>query len=477
MMTNSPGPITALSSAVREGHLSVAALIEASVERLSEANPALNVLAEEAFDDALRHAALVDAGGRPIGPLAGVPMLIKDLEDWRGHPTRKGSLALRDVEPATANGVVPQRLLDAGAIVVGKSTLPEFAIEGYTANLVTGVTRNPWNLDYSPGGSSGGSAAALSAGLVGVATATDGGGSIRIPASLCGLVGLKPTNGMIGRWPAPDWIDYSTDGPFATSSDDLRLLFDVMVGPVAGDPTSPPKILGAHLTRHDARPIRILAAERTSPLGPLPNDVGSAFHQAAAAFADLMGGALEWRDPATFFPDGDPDLDWFTVTTAEHVASLGREWVLFHMDEFHVATQEFLTTGVGITTEQYLAARRRRYLYVRTLDELLGDNGLLLTPTVASSGWLADGRLGADTTVHGLPPEVYSTAMQNVTGHPALSVPFGMLPTGLPFGLQITAPHFHDYRLLDIAVVVEGAHPWPRTAPGHEPLSTLIDLG
>jgi len=156
-----------------------------------------------------------------------------------GHPTRKGSLALRDAPPATSNGVVPERLRRAGAIVVGKSTLPEFAIEGYTANELTGVTRNPWNEAYSPGGSSGGSAAALAAGLVGVATATDGGGSIRIPASLCGLVGIKPTNGMVGRWPAPDWIDYSTDGPFATASDDLRLLYDVMIGPTPGDPSSP----------------------------------------------------------------------------------------------------------------------------------------------------------------------------------------------------------------------------------------------
>jgi Asp-tRNA(Asn)/Glu-tRNA(Gln) amidotransferase A subunit family amidase len=475
-MTTSPGPLTALSAAVRDGHVSVAALVNASVQRLSEANPTLNVLAEEAFDDAREVAALVDEGGRPSGPLAGIPVLVKDLEDWQGHPTRKGSMALRDVAQATSNGVVPQRLLDAGAVVVGKSTLPEFAIEGYTANLLTGVTRNPWNVDYSPGGSSGGSAAALSAGLVGVATATDGGGSIRIPASLCGLVGLKPTNGMIGRWPAPDWIDYSTDGPFATSSDDLRLLFDVMVGPVAGDPTSPPKALGASMTRHDARPIKIFAAERTSPLGRLPDDVASAFHESVHAFAGLMDSALEWRDPETFFPDGDPDLDWFTVTTAEHVASLGREWVQLHMDQFHVATQEFLTTGLGVTAEQYLAARRRRYLYVRTLDELLGENGLLLTPTVASSGWLADGRLGADANVHGLPPEVYSTAMQNVTGHPALSVPFGTMPTGLPFGLQITAPHFHDYRLLDIATVVEGAYPWPRTAPGYEPLSAVLDL-
>ena len=474
-MPPTPGPVSALASAIRQGRLTATALVGASIERLERANPGLNVLAESAFDEALAVAALTDRGERPTGPLAGVPTLVKDLEDWRGHPTRKGSLALRDVPPAPSNGVVPQRLIDAGAIVVGKSTLPEFAIEGYTANLLTGVTRNPWHADYSPGGSSGGSAAALSAGLVGVATATDGGGSIRIPASLCGLVGLKPTNGMIGRWPAHDWIDYSTDGPFATTSDDLRLLMDVMVGPVAGDPTAPPSQTMGHMARHDSRPIRIFAAERTSPLGPLPDGVRSAFGDAASAFADLMGSALEWRGPEGFFPDGDPDIDWFTTTTAEHVASLGPAWVREHMGEFHVATQEYLTTGLSVSIDEYLAARRRRFLYVRTVDELLGENGLLLTPTVASDGWLADGRLRADAVVHGLPPEVYSTAMQNVTGHPALSVPFGILGTGLPFGLQITAPHFHDFRLLDLAALIEEAFPWARSAPGFETLDCLLD--
>jgi Asp-tRNA(Asn)/Glu-tRNA(Gln) amidotransferase A subunit family amidase len=470
-VTNQTGTITNLARAVRERRVSASALVSASIERLESA-AALNVLAEAIFDEALDAATRIDRGESEGGLLLGVPTLIKDLEDLAGHQTRKGSLALRDVTPAGENGVVPGRLLRAGAVVVGKSTLPEFAIEGYTANLLTGVTRNPWNLDYSPGGSSGGSAAAVAAGLVGVATATDGGGSVRIPASLCGLVGLKPTNGAVGRWPAPDWIDYSTDGPFATSSEDLRLLFRVMQGPAAGDPTSPPVLAPANVpARH------LLAAERTSPFGPLSPAVTNLFRDAVAAFAARFCLPVTWLDQSSVFDEGDPDLDWFTVTSPEHVSSFGRDWVREHMDEFHVATREFLGTGLEVTIDDYLAARRRRYLYVRRIDELLEGGGLLLTPTVAAEGWLADGRMNDAAELHGLAPEVYSTALQNITGHPALTVPFGHLPSGLPFGLQITAEHYRDQALLDVAAIFEREHPWRRTAPGYETLDSVLDLG
>ena len=469
------GTLTRLAQAVRERRISASTIVTTSIERLERAS-ALNVTADTFFDSALREAKRIDDEGITQGRLLGIPTLVKDLDDLRGHPTRKGSLALRDAEPASENGVVPGRLLREGAVVLGKSTLPEFAIEGYTANLLTGVTRNPWNLDYSPGGSSGGSAAAVAAGLVGVATATDGGGSIRIPASLCGLVGLKPTNGVIGRWPAPDWIDYSTDGPFATSCDDLRLLLDVMRGRVAGDPTSPPNALTSHWARHDDRPLSLFAAERTSPLGPPSPAVSSLLRAGVEAISERLSTKVTWIESDAFFTDGDPDLDWFTVTTAEHVASLGLSWVVDHMDSFHVATREFLTTGLGVSVDEYLSARRRRYLYVRRLDELLGDTGLLVTPSVAAPGWLADGRMSADSDVRGLTPDVYSTAVQNVTGNPAISIPFGHLPSGIPFGVQITAPHFHDYRLIDIATLMEAAYPWARTAPGFEPLDAVLDL-
>jgi Asp-tRNA(Asn)/Glu-tRNA(Gln) amidotransferase A subunit family amidase len=470
-----PGPVSTLARAVRERRVSAVAVVTASIERLERAE-VLNVLAEKTYDEALRAARHLDDGESIKGALAGVPTLIKDLEDLAGHPTRKGSVALRDEPPASSNGVVPSRLLHAGAIVVGKSTLPEFAIEGFTANLLTGVTRNPWNLDYSPGGSSGGSAAALAAGLVGVATATDGGGSVRIPAAMCGLVGLKPTNGVVGRWPVPDWIDYSTDGPLATSCDDLRLLFDVMRGPVAGDPTSPPAALLERWSPSEIRPAHIFAAERTSPFGPLSPAVAALLHEAVDAFADRFDTPVTWLEPEGLFVDGDPDLDWFTVTGAEHVAALGRDWVKEHMEEFHVATQEFLEAGLRVAIDEYLAARRRRYLYVRKLDELLSPNGLLLTGAVAAEGWLADGRMGPEADVHGLAPAVYLTALQNVTGHPAISLPFGHLPSGVPFGLQITAEHYHDHRLIDIAARMEAAYPWARVAPGYEALDTVLDV-
>jgi Asp-tRNA(Asn)/Glu-tRNA(Gln) amidotransferase A subunit family amidase len=445
-----------------------------SLRRL-EAASSLNVATDLSPGEALERAERIDKDENKSGALLGAPTLIKDLEDWRGHPTRKGSMALRDAPPATSNGVVPERLLAAGAVALGKSTLPEFAIEGYTANLLTGVTRNPWNPEYSPGGSSGGSAAAIAAGLVLIGTATDGGGSVRIPASLCGLVGIKPTNGVIGRWPTPDWIDYSTDGPLATSVDDLRLLFNLMVGPVAGDPSTPTLSMSRQMARRDGLPLIVFCAERTSPLGPLPAGVAAAFHEAVTAFSELFKMRVLWKEPEEFFSDGDPDLDWFTVCTAEHVVSLGRDWVVAHMSEFHVGTQEFLDYGLNVSIDDYLDARRRRFLYVRSMDQLLGQNGLLLTPSVASDGWLADGRLTANDDVHGLPPKVYSTAMQNITGNPAISVPMGHLPTGLPFGLQITAPHFRDYRLLDIASDIQEAHPWARTAPGYEALDALLE--
>jgi Asp-tRNA(Asn)/Glu-tRNA(Gln) amidotransferase A subunit family amidase len=453
---------------VRTRRVSSRQLVERSLERISRLDGPLNAVVALRAEPALAEALELDhrvAAGEDPGPLAGLPVLVKDLEDVAGLRTTHGSALFAGAPAATRDGLTPARLRAAGAIVVGKTNLPEFATEGYSANLVFGATRNPWGLKWSPGGSSGGSGAALAAGLAPIATATDGGGSVRIPAALCGLAGLKPTNGVIARRPIPDWIDYSTDGPLATTVADLRLLLAVQSGPAPGDPTALP----GPPPPGPARPGRLYAAPRFAPWGPLPGEVQSAFDAAVAAFAELAARPAEPLDPEQIFATGNPDTDWFIVTAAEHVSALGRGLVERSLGRLHPGARWFLEEGLQVTVDGYLAARRRRFGYVRELDELLGDDGIVLSPTIASPGWLAEGRLTEDDPVGPLPGEVFNTSVQNTTGHPALSLPAGRLPNGLPFGLQITGPRFRDHLLLDLASSWEQARPWPRSADGYEP--------
>ncbi len=443
-------------------------MVAEALDRIERLDPAINAVVALRAEAAHREAAMIDAAiarGAPVGSLAGVPVLVKDLEDVAGLRTTQGSLLFADVEPATEDSVIPARLRAAGAVIVGKTNLSEFATEGFTDNRLFGATGNPWSIAHSPGGSSGGSAAVVAAGIVPIATATDGGGSIRIPAAFCGLVGLKPTHGVIGRYPPHDWIDFSTFGPFATSVADLRLLLSVEAGPVSGDPTARPLGWTAGPV---PPPTRLVAAQRTSDLGPLPPGVARSFEDAVRALSDVLALPVTWMEPRDCFTDGDPDLDWFTLATAEHVAALGRPWVEAGLDRMHPATRAFMEVGLATDIDAYLAARRRRFGYVRRLDDLLGRSGVLLTPTIASEGWYADGRLTLDDEPGMLGPELYSTAVQNVTGHPAITLPAGRSANGVPFGLQVTGPRHADDLLLDVAAAWEAAYPWPEVAPGYE---------
>jgi Asp-tRNA(Asn)/Glu-tRNA(Gln) amidotransferase A subunit family amidase len=468
-----PGAIRATAAAIASGHVTAIEAVTEALRRIDERDAVLGAVIALRVEEALSEARELDAQWsrtrQPSGVLHGVPVLVKDLEDVAGMPTRRGSLMFVDAAPAERDEVVPALLRAAGAIIVGKTNLPEVATEGFTDNLVDGPTRNPWNADYSPGGSSGGSAAAISAGMVPIATATDGGGSVRIPAAMCGLVGLKPTRGLIGRWPAPDWIDLSTYGPMATTVDDVRLLLSLMTGAVHGDPESAPAPWDLSSRGRAHVPTHILIAERTSPLGPLPVTVAIGFHAAVAEFSSMFDAPVRRLAVEDVFGGlGDPDLDWFTLATADHVNALGRDRVTQWLDRMHPATAEFMRMGMAVDVDEYVAARRRRTTYTRRLDDLLGDGGLLLTPTVAVEGWLADGRLTVDAEPGLLPPEVYSTAVHNLTGHPAITVPAGRYASGVPYGLQIAAPRWRDDLVLDVAEMWEHDHPWPRTAPGFD---------
>jgi len=456
-------------------------LVELSLTRIERHNPGLNAVVSLRSDEALCEADALETeiarGARPR-PLAGIPVLVKDIEDVAGMVTTYGSLVFAKASPAVSDGLVPMRLKEAGAIIIGKTNTPEFAYEGYTANRLFGMTRNPWGKEWSPGGSSGGSAAALAAGLVPVATATDGGGSIRIPAAACGLAGLKPSNGLVPRRPVPFWIDLSTDGPLGTSFKDVRLLLDVEAGPVDGDPSAVPR----WSQRAGVLPRRVLAAERFIDRGPLPAAIHALFWQAVENLSSLLGVPVSKLQPSDLLaetPGGDAESDWYWLCGIETAYHLGADFIREKADLFDPGFLMWMEDALSAPIARYFDARRRRFEYVRRLDGVLGDDAVLLTPCVTLEGFLADGtlpgkdRLNApDASGYELaaltPTWAYNTPVANMTGHPAASFPAGTSPNGLPFGLQVVGPRFADDLVLNLGDLWEQAHPWPRVAPGYE---------
>ena len=458
-----------LATAVRERRVAAEELVRMSLERIDRLNPPLNAVIsvrEQAVDEARELDERIGAGADP-GRLAGVPLLVKDMENVQGVPTTYGSTVFADAPAADADGLIPRRLKAAGAIVVGKTNQPEFAFAGFTDNHLYGATRNPWNVEASPGGSSGGSAAAMAAGMAPIATATDGGGSIRIPAGCCGLVGLKPTNGVIGREPIPEWIDLSTFGPLAQTVADVRLLLGIEAGPVPGDPSALPY----PFPMPGGRPARAIAAPRLVDFGPLPEPVQAAFDAALSAMERDMGLPVEPIQPSEIFRAGSPSEDWMLLCALEHVHHLGWEFCDANLERFSPVFREVVEFARKRPLDEYMVARRRRFEYVRELDLLLGDDAVLLTPTNCFQTMTLDGVEDEATGRPGEGPDSYNTDPQNITGHPAISVPAGQMPEGVPFGLQITAPRFRDDMALSVAEAWERTNPWPLVAPGYEPFA------
>src|SRR5262245_30536090 len=245
--------LASLAEAVREGKISPRELVEESLRRIDAANGDLNAVVR------VREEALAEADSlsdERRGPLAGLPLLVKDLTDVEGLPTTYGTHLYGDPAPAAADATFIGRLRAAGAIVVGKTNTPSFGWNAFTDNKLFGASRNPWNLERSPGGSSGGSAAALAAGLAPLATSTDGGGSVRIPASMSGLVGYKPTQGLIGRDYAPRWMTFSTSGATGATVADVMLEMSVLAGPT---PTDINALAPGSVAVEAVRPARVLA--------------------------------------------------------------------------------------------------------------------------------------------------------------------------------------------------------------------------
>ncbi len=477
MSDRATGSLAPLAAAVRAGRVPAVELVRRALERI-EAAKALNAVIALRPEAALAEAEALDrrlaearSGGIEVDlPLAGLPLLVKETEHCLGLPTTYGSRLFAGAPPAARWGLVPGRLVAAGAIAVGKTNVPEFALEGYTANDLFGVTRNPWAPGWSPGGSSGGSGAALAAGLAPLATATDVGGSIRIPASLCGLVGFKPTGGLIGRDPDLPTLDLNNHGPLTTTAVDARLLLGILAGPTPGDPFAPPR----REIGPGGRPGRVLATHRLTGrpadmARPLPDAVEARFAGALEAVEREVGLAVERVAPTTILPHGVDPEDWFRIVVIEQLEALGGRERLERDGSFlSPSARSAFEAAAEVPPSDYHAARRRRYAYARHLDEALGDDAILLTPTLTVDGWSADGRLPGEDEP-GTPSWVYAVELANFGGQPAVSLPAGRFDNGLPFGLQAIAPRHRDDLLLWFAGAWEAARPWPPVAPGHEP--------
>ena len=447
---------TSLAHAVRTGEIDPVALVQESLRRIAAAADLCAVIDVYADD------ALAQAASHPrTGALAGLPVLVKDMARVKGRRTTLGSKLFADAPPDDVDDVVVARLKAAGAIVIGRTNSPEFGSAAITTNTLHGTTRNPWNPAFSPGGSSGGSAAALAAGLVPLATTSDGGGSTRIPAAFCGLVGYKPTMGAIGRNVLPRWIGFSTQGNCGSSVADVLLEASVTMGEAPGDFLSIPRT-GVEL--EPRRPTKVLVCR--SFRDDVDEDIEEAFER-TVSLIEKSGIAVERVNPPS---DKSTGFNWFVISSAELTQSL------LHLEDRWGECEDYvqmsLAFGKNVTAAQYIAAQRERHALSARFDALLTGDTVMVTPVCNSRSWPAEGPMASSAgKVTGDSGIAMNTADLNFTGHPAVSVPMGLDQNDVPCGMQIIAPRFRDGLALGLAQVVENLQPWPLVAPHYSPFS------
>ena len=453
--------IRQLAALVREKRISPLELMDHTLARVEALNPRLNALvqldAEAARAEAAAQTARL-AAGEDLGPLGGVPAGIKDLENASGFITTQGSPLHAHDAPADFDDVHIERLKAAGAIVVGKTNTPEFGMVPYTDNEVFGVTRNPWNLERTPGGSSGGSAAALASGMLALATASDGGGSIRIPACYTGLYGLKPSFGRVPIAPRRHdaWMDTSVFGPLTRTVADAALLMDVMSGPDDRDRNTLPaesRSYGERLA--EPLPRLRIAFNRTLGVTRLQTDVEREVEAAAAVFRELGHEVEENQDAIP-----ETGRFWNDVNSWNNVATHWHDYTTRH-DEYGEMVVQMLDHGLGLDAERMGTFLELRQTITAWTAQLFGDYDLLLTPTLPTEAFAAAGPI--PRTLYGEKfAAIALTYPFNFSGHPAASVPAGLTDAGLPCGLQIVGPRFRDDLVLRASLAYEEARPWDR---------------
>lgn len=435
-----------IAAAVRAGTLTARAAAEAALARIEASQPSTNAWQVIRSDAALAEADVVDARtDRGDLPLAGVPVAIKDNVTVAGEPCRDGTLAT-DPAPQAADDETVRRLRAAGAVVVGITRVPEMCIWGATDSAAFGVTRNPWDRDRTPGGSSGGSAAALAAGDVPIAHGSDGMGSIRIPSAACGLVGLKPGRGVVPIDP-PDWNGMSSHGPMATTVADVALMLGVLADDLSYATVTEP----GHLR---------IAVSLTAPAAGTP--VAAAWKQGVRRTAAALADAHEIVERTPRYPASlmtTTALQLWTTGAAECADLLHDESALERRNRMHI--------GIGrALAKRGFPRSGGRELWRTRATEFFRDVDVLLTPTLAQPPLRAKewSRTSWPTTLFANARYAPFAAPWNIIGWPAMNVPTGLDEAGRPTGVQLVGRPGSEKTLLGIAAQIERVRPWQRTA-------------
>ncbi len=446
---------------IRDGDVSSRELTEVCLDRIERLNPALNaftaVLAERALDEADG----ADRARDPDRPLRGVPLAVKDVEDVEGVVTGFGSRAFE--EPAAADGPLVRRLRAAGGVIVGKTALPELAICGFTESERWGVTRNPWGPGRSTGGSSGGSGAAVAAGLVGAATASDGAGSIRIPAAFCGLFGLKPQRARLPFSPVDHWWGMSVHGCLTRSVLDTALFLDLTMNR-DGENGSPPPPQRPYLEAAATAPGKLRIAISAKPArAVLPPIVTDEARRGLAETEDLLrslGHDVRHQDP-DFGLATNNFVPRYLRGIRDDVAAVG------HPERLESRTRGFARLGAAYAPAFVRRATRLAERDSARCNRILERCDVLVTPTVGEQSievgrWAGKGAL---RTLLEMSRTFCFTPIWNHTGQPAAAVPAGFDSSGMPRSVSLVGRPGDEGTLISLAAQIEAERPWADRRP------------
>jgi Asp-tRNA(Asn)/Glu-tRNA(Gln) amidotransferase A subunit family amidase len=456
-------PATDLAAAIRTKQVSPVEVVNAILSRIEQLNPRLNAFCLVTADAARRAAQAAEQAvmrGEPLGPLHGVPVSIKDLVITKDVRTMRGS-KLYEQDVPTEDAPVVERLKAAGAIILGKTTTPEFGFKGVTDSPVTGITRNPWDLERTPGGSSGGAGVAVATGMGPLAVGTDGGGSIRIPSSFCGIYGLKPHLGRVPVYPASTIGDISHAGPMTRTVRDAALMLNAIAGADDRDrlslPTSHPDYLQA--VEGDIRGLRV-AWSTDLGFAVVDPQVKQVTAAAVAVFSEL-GCHVDEVNPG-FDNPGELFQYFFYV----NIGTMLQDYPGYER-QIDAQLLANLAEVKGVSGQDYARVILRRSAIFDKIQRLFATYDALLCPTVAVPPFEVG--IEGPTQIAGRPVDrrtwIAMTPLFNLTGQPAATVPCGFSNEGLPIGLQIVGRRFDEATVLRASAGFEAIRPWAQKRP------------